>query len=217
MLSTAASNISPNFPMEIFCTSTKMPRVASTRISDSGRSDALPGFGVVVGSLGPENDQGPALSSVDELRALIQYFIPIVEVADCRFTEGKPTGLVVPASGADGSSVILIGGHVLPQSVMMLAELPNPSVREVDIFKTLVQVAVAREDSATILTWPSDGKCLWFETAFHIGLPGRWNEISVAARNRKTRKNCAHGSAGRAHKLPRKPNLRHSTRSQSCH
>lgn len=136
MLSTAASNISPNFPMEIFCTSTKMPRVASTRISDSGRSDALPGFGVVVGSLGPENDQGPALSSVDEVRALIQYFIPIVEVADCRFTEGKPTGLVVPASGADGNSAILIGGHVSPQSVMMLAELPNPSVREVDIFKT---------------------------------------------------------------------------------
>jgi len=140
-----------------------------------GKGDALPGFGVVVGSLGPENDQGPALSSVDELRGLIQYSSPIAGVADSRFTEGKPTGLVVSTSGADGGSAILIGGHVSPQSVMMLAELPNPSVREVEIFKTgQVQVAVAREESAAILIWriarPSDGRCLWFETPFHIGL-----------------------------------------------
>lgn len=38
----------------------------------------------------------------------------------------------------------------------------------------VVEAALAREGSATILTWrvsrPSDGKSLWFETPFHMGL-----------------------------------------------
>ncbi|WP_296739116.1 hypothetical protein [Mesorhizobium sp.] len=140
-----------------------------------GKGETFPGFGVIVGSSGPENDEGPAHSTVDELKARIRYFAPIVGVADCRFEVGKPTGLVVPAGGTSGGSAILIGGHVSPQSMMMVAELPNPSVREVEIFETgQVQIAVAREESATILTWrivrPADGKCLWFETPFHIGL-----------------------------------------------
>jgi hypothetical protein len=140
-----------------------------------GKGETLPGFGVVVGSSGPEGDEGPALSSMDELRARIRYFAPISGVADCQFTVGKPTGLVAPASGAGGGSAILIGGHVPPQSVMVLSELTNPSLEEVEVFKTgRVQVAVAREESAMILTWriarQADGKCLWFETPFHIGL-----------------------------------------------
>lgn len=140
-----------------------------------GKGESLPGFGVVVGSSGPEGDEGPARSSVDELKARIRYVAPILGAADYRFAVGKPTGLVVPGGGASGGFAILIGGHVSPQSMMILAELPNPSVREVEIFETgQVQVAVAREESATILTWrivrPEDGKCLWFETPFHIGL-----------------------------------------------
>lgn len=139
------------------------------------KGEFLPGFGVVVGSSGPEDDEGPARSSVDELRARIRYGAPIPGTADCRFAVGKPTGLVVPGSGAGGEPALLIGGHISPQSIMLLAELPNPSVREVEIFETgEVEVAVARKESATILTWrivrPADGKCLWFETPFHIGL-----------------------------------------------
>lgn len=140
-----------------------------------GKGDTLPGFGVVVGSLGPDNDQGPALSSVDELRSRIQYFAPLVDVIGCGFAEGKLTGVAVSPSGADSSAAIVIGGHVSPQSLMLLAELRNPSLGEIDVFKTgQVQVAVARQESATILTWrigqQRDGKCLWFETPFHIGL-----------------------------------------------
>jgi hypothetical protein len=133
--------------------------------------ETLPGFGVIVGSSGPEDDEGPARSAVDELKARIRYFAPIFGVGDWRFAVGKPTGLVV----SGGAAAIQIGGHVSPQSMMMLAEMPNPSIREVEIFETgQVQVAVAREESATILIWrigqPADGKCLWFETPFHIGV-----------------------------------------------
>ena len=140
-----------------------------------GRGDTLPGFGVVVGSPGSEYDQGPALSSVNELASRIRYFVPIMSVADIRLTVGKATGLVVPGSGAEGGSAILLGGHIPPQSVMVLFMLQNPTLEEIDIVKTgLVEVAVAREESATILTWrierSVDGKCLWFETPFHIGL-----------------------------------------------
>lgn|GEM_PF-6269639 len=140
-----------------------------------GKGEPLPGFGVIVGSSDRENDEGPARSTLDELKARIRYSATIFGVADCRFAVGQPTGLVVPGGGASGGSAIKIGGRVSPQSVMMLAELPNPSVREVEIFRTgQVRVAVAREESAAILTWrivrPADGKCLWFETPFHIGL-----------------------------------------------
>lgn len=138
-------------------------------------SEFLPGFGVVVGSSGSEGDEGPARSSVGELKARIQYGAPMLGAADYRCAVGKPTGLALPADGEGGGAAILIGGNVSPQSMMLLAELPNPSVGEVEIFQTgQVEVEVARKEKATILTWrivrPADGKCLWFETPFHIGL-----------------------------------------------
>lgn len=137
-----------------------------------GKGEALPGFGVVVGSSGPEGDEGPARSSLEELRARIRYSAPIVGVADCQFEVGKPTGLVMPSGAA---SAILIGGHIAPQSLMMVSELTKPTLEEIEVFKTgRVQVAIAREENAMILTWrvlrQADGKCLLFETPFHIGL-----------------------------------------------
>lgn len=137
-----------------------------------GKGEALPGFGVVVGSSGPEGDEGPARSSVEELRARIRYSAPIFGVADCQFKVGKPTGLVMPPGGV---SAVLIGGHIAPQSLMMVCELTKPTFEEIEVFKTgRVQVAIAREENAMILTWrilrQADGKCLLFETPFHIGL-----------------------------------------------
>ncbi|WP_213740409.1 hypothetical protein [Bradyrhizobium sp. dw_411] len=139
------------------------------------KGEALPGFGVVVGSSGPERDEGPARSSVDELRARIRYLAPFIGAADGQFAVGQHTGLAVPGAGANGAAVIFIGGNVSPQSMVVLAELSKPSVREIETFETgKVRVAVARRDSATILTWrfvrPADGKSLWFETPFHIGI-----------------------------------------------
>jgi hypothetical protein len=137
-----------------------------------GKGEALPGFGVVVGSSGPEGDEGPARSSVEELRARIRYSAPIIAVADCQFEVGKPTGLAMPSGGP---SAILIGGHVAPQSLLVVSELTKPTLEEIEVFKTgRVQVAIAREENAMILTWrilrPADGKGLVFETPFHIGL-----------------------------------------------
>lgn len=77
--------------------------------------DTLSGFGVVVGALGPENDQGPALSTREELRSHVQFFIPIVGLADTRFAVDKSTNLVMPGKGSDGGSAILLGGHIEPQ------------------------------------------------------------------------------------------------------
>ncbi|MDB6166638.1 MAG: hypothetical protein JWQ83_1778 [Lacunisphaera sp.] len=135
----------------------------------------LPGFGVVVGSSGPEEEEGPARSSVGELKARIQYGAPMLGVVDHRCTVGEPSGFESPADGDGGGAAILMGGHVSPQSMMLVAELPNPNVQEVYVFQTgQVEVAVARKDTATVLIWrivgPADGKCLWFETPFHIGI-----------------------------------------------
>ncbi|GAB9241477.1 DUF3846 domain-containing protein [Bradyrhizobium diazoefficiens] len=137
-----------------------------------GKGEALPGFGVVVGSSGTEGDEGPARSSVEELRARIRYSAPIFGASDCQFEVGKPTGLVIPSGGA---SAILIGGHIAPQSLMMVSQLTKPTLEEIEVFKTgRVQVAIAREENAMILTWrilrQADGKSLLFETPFHIGL-----------------------------------------------
>jgi hypothetical protein len=140
-----------------------------------GTGDTFPGFGVLVGALGPENDRGPALTSRDELRSRVQFFIPIRGLADTRFSVGKATNLVVPAKGPDGGSAILLGGHIEPQSAMIVYEMPNPTLAEIDVFKTgVVEAAVAREGSAAVLTWrvtrPSDGQRIWFETPFHMAL-----------------------------------------------
>src|SRR5450756_1524765 len=85
----------------------------------------LPGFGVVVGSSGPEEEEGPARSSVGELKARIQYGAPMLGAADHRCAVGKPTGFESPADGEGGGAAILIGGNVSPQSRMPLDELPN--------------------------------------------------------------------------------------------
>ena len=140
-----------------------------------GTGDTLPGFGVVVGALGPENDQGPALSSLDELRSRVQFFIPIVGLADIKFEVGKPTNLAVTRNGADGGSVILLGGHIEPQGVMIVYKLSKPTLAETETFKAgLVEAGVSRDGIATVLSWrftrPSDGKQMWFETPFHMGL-----------------------------------------------
>jgi hypothetical protein len=140
-----------------------------------GTEATIAGFGVVVGALGPDNAQGPALTSRDELRSQVQFFIPINGIADTKFPVGKATNLVVPGKGPDGGAAIVLGGHIAPQSMMIVYEMPNPSLAEIDTIQTgMVEAAVSREGSAAILTWrvtrPSDGRSIWFETPFHMGL-----------------------------------------------
>lgn len=139
------------------------------------KGETLPGFGVVVGAVGPENDQGPALSPLNEIQSHVNFFIPIAGVANTKFNAGKPTGLVVPSKGPEGSSAILLGGHIAPQSVLIVFELSKPTAAEIEAFKSgQVEVAVSQEGNATILSWrftkPFDRKQMWFETPFHMGL-----------------------------------------------
>jgi hypothetical protein len=141
-----------------------------------GGSNTAPGYGVVVGSVGLENAQAPALSSVGELRSLVRFAVPnITGSSALKISVGEPTGLGPLGAGPDGGSSIAIGGAVPPHGLLLVCELRNPTRTETNMIQTgITQFAFEREDNAAILTCrivrPSDRKQLFFETHFHIGL-----------------------------------------------
>jgi hypothetical protein len=141
-----------------------------------GGSKTAPGYGVVVGSVGLENHQAPAVSSVAELRSLVRFAVPaITGPSALKISVGKPTGNGPLGTGPDGGACIAIGGHVPPHGISLVCELRNPTRAEINLIQTgITQFAFEREDNAAILTCriirPSDRKQLCFETHFHIGL-----------------------------------------------
>ena len=141
-----------------------------------GGSKTAPGFGVVVGSVGLDNDRAPAVSSVGELRSLVRFAVPgITGPSALKISLGEPTGYGPFGTGPDGGSCIAIGGHVPPHGMLLVCELRNPTRAETNMIQTgITQFAFEREDNAAILTCriirPSDHKQLFVETHFHIGL-----------------------------------------------
>lgn len=141
-----------------------------------GGGNTAPGYGVIVGSVGLENAQAPAVSSVSELRELVRFAVPNNKGPSAlRISLGQPTGLGPFGTGPDGGSSIAIGGDVPPHRMLLICELRNPTRAEANMIQTgITQFAFEREDNAAILTCriirPSDRKQLFFETHFHIGL-----------------------------------------------
>ncbi len=139
-------------------------------------SKTAAGYGVVVGSVGPENTRVPAVTSLSELRSLVRFAVPkIPGPSVMKISVGQPTGLGPFGAGPDGGTTIAIGGHVPPCGIMLVSELRNPTKAEINLIETgRTQFAFEREDNAAILTCRvmrlADRKELFFETHFHIGL-----------------------------------------------
>jgi hypothetical protein len=140
-----------------------------------GESNTAAGFGVVVGSFGPENSQRPAVTTRDSLASLVRFSVPRISGPPAvMFSVGDPSGIPPMGAGPDGGSTIKIGGAALPQGIMLFCELPDPTPDEINIIGTgRVEVAFEREGNAAITTWcvtrESDGRRLFLEAQFHIG------------------------------------------------
>ncbi len=139
-----------------------------------GESNTVAGFGVVVGSYGPENSQCAAVSTQDHLRSRVRFCAPTT-AGSVIFSVGKPSGFPALGAGPDGGATIKIGGAAPPQGIIVVGEIPNPTPREINIIGTgRVEVAFERDGNAGITTWcitrKSDGQRLFLEAQFHIGL-----------------------------------------------